>query len=273
VHPVFLEIGPVTIHWYGVMMALGFLAGLVNWILLGKNRGRDFAFSSDLLFWIIVSGVLGARIAYVISDFRNFADEPVTILRIDRGGLIYYGGFIAAIIAIIVFAKVRGERVLSLMDFAATSVPLAHVFGRVGCFLNGCCYGADHDGQFAVRYPTHSYAWWRHVYDGRILKHTADPSKPVHPVQLYEAGINILLFLLLLYVYRREKRDGTVAAVYLVAYSTARFCLEFLRGDPRMTLMGLTYAQLVSIVLFVVGLGMLLVARLKDAGSEIPDAG
>jgi phosphatidylglycerol:prolipoprotein diacylglycerol transferase len=257
VNPVFFEIGQLTIHWYGVFMALGFLAGLVNWILLSKRKGCDFAYSSDLLFWIMVSGVLGARIAYVISDFRNFAAEPVTILFIHRGGLIYYGGFVAAIVAIIFFSRLRGEPVWSVLDFAATSLPLAHAFGRVGCFLNGCCYGSEYNGPFAVTYPTHGPIWWQQVNAGRIMKYTADRSLPLHPVQLYEATMNLLLYVVLLYVYRRRKRDGTVAAVYLLTYSVIRFCMEFFRGDPRMIWQGLTYAQLVSIGLFATGLALL----------------
>jgi len=261
-HPVCFNIDHLTIHWYGVMMAMGFLAGLAIWTFLGKKEGRNLNYCCDLLFWIMVSSIAGARLAYVFSDLKSFLAEPLTILRVDQGGLIYYGGFIGACLAIVVFARIRGENIRTLLDFVVPAVPLAHAFGRIGCLLNGCCYGTEYDGLFAVRYPAQSYSWKIQVDAGEISRFTLH-SLPVHPVQLYEVAFNLVLYLFLVWAYRHRKWNGSIAAFYLLTYPFARFWLEFLRGDERMRYMGLSVAQLVSILLFISGAGLWFWSRRK----------
>jgi phosphatidylglycerol:prolipoprotein diacylglycerol transferase len=239
-HRIFLEMGGFQIAWFGVMMVLAFLAGLVSWNLLGRREGRDIDFCSDLLLWVMVGGIVGGRVAYVASDFRHFIAQPAQILLLNQGGLIYYGGFIGAGVAIVLFARRRREKLLPLLDFIITSVPLGHVFGRIGCFLNGCCYGARYDGLLSVRYPA----------DNPF----APAGFSVHPVQIYEAAANLLLYGLLLWAYRRRPRAGQVLALYLTTYPVIRFLMELLRGDER-ELWGLTVAQDVSVALFVIGVG------------------
>jgi len=240
-HRIFLEIGGYPIAWFGVMMVVAFFSGLISWNLLGRREGRDINFCSDLLLWVMVGGIVGGRLAYVASDFRYFMAQPVRILLLNQGGLIYYGGFIGAGVGILLFARQKRERLLPLLDFVITSVPLGHIFGRIGCFLNGCCYGARYDGLFSVRYPADS--------------EYAPTGFSVHPVQLYEAAANLVVYGLLLWMYRHRRRDGQVLALYLTTYPVIRFLLEFLRGDERER-WGLTVAQDVSVALFVVGVGL-----------------
>jgi len=259
-HPVCFEIGSLTINWYGVMMALAFLAGLASWTFLGRKEGRGYNYCTDLLFWIMVSGIVGARIAYVLKDIEPFLAEPTTILRVDQGGLVFYGGFLGSVAAAIVFARRRGEKMPAFLDFAATSVPLGHAFGRIGCFLNGCCFGREYGGIGAVAYPAHTHPWWHYVYAGKITRFDSH-SVPVHAVQLYEAAYNVLLYVLLVWAYRRRKRDGHVAAAYLLAYPAGRFCFEFLRGDDRAEWLGLSVAQFLSIGLFAAGAVMWFLVR------------
>jgi len=255
-HPLFVKIGPLPVYWYGVMMALGFLAGLANWISLGRGEGRDTSYCSDLLFWIIVSGVVGARLAYVAANLRSFILAPLSILRIDQGGLIYYGGFAAAGVALFLFARARRERLISLLDFVITSVPLGHAFGRIGCLMNGCCYGKVYRGWPAITFPSGSLAWWHHV-DSRLLSAEAPRSLPVYPVQLYEAAFNLALFFLLRLIYRRRHGDGRVVGAYLVLYPAARFLFERLRVAAHGRVYGLSEAQYLSIVLMLLGLVLL----------------
>ncbi len=255
VHPILLEIGRLTITWYGVMMATGFLAGLVNWYFIGKRDNRDFSYCSDLLFWIMVSGLLGARVAYVLSDIGQFMRNPVEIIMLWKGGLIYYGGFLGSGIALIIFARRHREDIQGLLDFVVVSVPLAHFFGRIGCFLNGCCYGKIWHGPFGVRFPAGSYAWYKHVDLEKISKFTAE-SLPVHPVQLYESGFNLMVYFLLLWAYthRDRNKSGRILALYCFTYPPGRFLLEFLRGDHEIFIMGLTVSQVTSLFLIVLGL-------------------
>lgn len=268
-HPICFEVGRFPIHCFGVLMALGFLAGLLNWTWLGRKEGRTFNDCSDLLFWIMVAGVLGARGAYVLSELESFLAEPATIVRIDQGGLVFYGGLLGALLAIVIFARTHREPVWSLLDFVVTSVPLAHAFGRIGCFLNGCCFGTLSNAWCAVRYPAGSAAWWAHVQNSWIQivgPESRVPSLPVHPVQLYEAAFNLAVYGLLLSIYKRRRHSGVVAGAYLVAYPVGRFCLEFLRGDERL-LRGATHlsaAQFTSIGLFLIGCVLLVWRRKKD---------
>lgn len=251
-HPVCFRLGPVTVHWYGVMMALGFLAGLVNWMFVGRREGRDFKFCSDLLFWIMVAGIVGARVVYVLTDLAYFVEHPAKLLRIDEGGLTYYGGFIGAWLALYGFARSRKIAFFDLADFVVTSLPLAHAFGRVGCLMNGCCHGAMTGAAAAVRYPADSMAWHEQLANGAISPFSTQ-SLAVHPVQLYEAAFNLAVFALLAVLYRRRRRNGVVAVAYLMVYAVGRFLLEFLRGDYRIVWRGVSLAQWVSLGLFLCG--------------------
>ena len=261
-HPVFCKIGFLTIHWYGVLMALGFLAGLLNWIHLGRREGRNAQFCSDLLFWVMVSGIVGARLAYVVANLKSFILDPVSIFRVDQGGLIYYGGFVGAGLAIFYFARSHGETLTSLLDFVITSVPLGHAFGRVGCLMNGCCYGKTYDGWPSISFPAGSLAWWQHV-DSHRLSAEAPWSLPVHPVQIYEAIFNVALFLFLGFAYRRKRGEGEILGLYLMAYPVARFIFERLRVAAHGRVAGLSSAQYLSALLFVFGIVVLTRARLK----------
>lgn len=258
--PDLVSFGPLTVHWYGVMMALGFLAGLFNWTLLGRPIGRDFKFCSDLLFWIMVAGILGARTAYILSDLPYFLANPSRIIRIDEGGLVYFGGFLGSWLALYLFARSRRMPFFELADLVVTSLPLAHAFGRVGCFMNGCCHGMATRCPMGVAYPERSMAWHQQLMAG-LLQPEANHSLPVHPVQLYESAFNLLLFGLLLLVWRARRRAGMVGVVYLLVYPVGRFAIEFLRGDHRIRWAGLSIAQWVSIGLFGVGLGLWWVLR------------
>ena len=270
-HSILFEIGPLTIHTYGVMMALGFLLGLGSWTLLARREGRDFAFCSDLLFWIMVTGILGARAAYVMTEWSYFAAHPLEIVRVDRGGLVYYGGMLSAGLALVVFARRRRIALPALMDFVITAVPLGHALGRVGCFLNGCCYGARFDGPWAVRFPAQSLPWEDELHAG-LIGPGAPMSLPLHPVQLYESALNLAVFALLAWHYRRQRvHDGQTLALYLLTYPLGRLALEFLRGHEQVWVGVLTDAQVVSLGLLGVGLLLALrAARRKRACASSP---
>ena len=270
-HPVCFRIGSLTVHWYGVLMAVGFLLGFLNWVLLSRREGRRFEVLSDLLFWIMVGGIVGARVAYVIADLAYFAKHPLEIIRVDRGGLIYYGGLIGAGVAIWWFARRRKQRMFDLLDLVITSVPLAHALGRIGCFLNGCCFGTRWAGPWAIRYPADSHAWCDHVNAG-LLSRFQPHSLPVHPVQLYEAGLNLLLFAALVWLYRHRRVQGVVVSSYLLGYPLLRFGLEFLRGDARTVLGPFSAAQWISIGLFAAGCVLMAWTRRRAVRAGLPES-
>ena len=159
---------------------------------------------------------------------------------------------------------------MALVDFVITSVPLAHIFGRLGCLLNGCCYGKLYSGIFAVSYPARSLQWC-HQYDMRLISPTAERSLPCHPVQLYEAALNLVIYLVMVWAYGRRKRDGQITALYLLTYPLGRFLLEYFRGTERILWWGTPVAQYVSAGLFVIGAGIFFATGRKEAG-ERPDS-
>ncbi|MDD5483614.1 MAG: prolipoprotein diacylglyceryl transferase [Kiritimatiellae bacterium] len=232
--PVCFYVGSRPVYWYGIMVALGFLAGAAHLTILGVREGRSPGFGSDLAFWLMLSGIVGARLAYVTANIHVYLQNPWNIIRIDQGGLIYYGGFIGAFLAGVVFARIKHLNILALADYAVPALPLGHAFGRIGCFLNGCCHG-----------KAASLPW-------SVFQHDAHR----HPVQLYEAALNLLIYGLLLLAYRRRKKNGEVLAIYCMTYSLGRFLLEFLRGDERLCWLGTPVAQLVSLALFAAGLAL-----------------
>lgn len=248
--PVAFEVFGRPIYWYGVLVALGFLAAVLHWNAQARREGLPEGIGSDLGFIVMVGGILGARIAYLLANFAYYRAHPLEMIRIDQGGLIFYGGFLLAALGVVVMARVRRLPLWRLGDFAVTALPLGHAFGRVGCFLNGCCYGAPTDVPWSV--------------------HQAEALR--HPVQLYETGFNLLLYAALNALLRRHGPPGLVVAAYLLGYGTWRFLIEFLRGDDRLAAAaGLDAAQLLSAAL--VAAGLLLGAALRVAARRRgPDA-
>ncbi len=244
--PVCFHIGSRPIYWYGILVALGFLAAVANWNMLGKKEGRPAGFGSELGFWIMLSGIVGARIAYILANFPVYAADPMEIVRLDKGGLIFYGGFIGAAVCLVFLARAHKEPVLKLADFTVTGLPIGHMLGRIGCFVNGCCYGS----------LTH-VPWAVCMEDGTR-----------HPTQLYEAAFNLLVYGILLWFFPRRKQNGRVLALYLLTYPVGRFLLEFFRGDERLHWLHLDVAQEISIALFVVGAVLWFVLRAKAGKSN-----
>ncbi len=223
-------------------MALAFMAGLLHWHWLGHRTRRDTALASDLAFWLMIGGILGARAAYVISNFDYFWAAPQEIIRVDQGGLIFYGGLIGGVLAFFILSKWRHLKVWDLADFTVTALPLGHALGRVGCFLNGCCGGCE------ATSPSFLTGGLSH-----------------YPVQLYEAFFNLGVYGLLTwyFLYKRGTKYGSVVALYLMSYPVIRFLLEFIRGDDRMRAGGLDVAQLISLSLILIGIILWIFTRKK----------
>ena len=254
--PDLIDIGFLHLKTYGACMAAGFL---LCWILAEKLSGRRDL--SNFLMCLMFSGIAGSRIAYVIEHWEaEFAADPLKIVRIDQGGLMFYGGFILAMAFFFVWCRVHRERPLALADLMSTLVPLGHAFGRIGCFFYGCCYGKDSDAWCAVVFPAGSPSWYEH---GRRMV-------PVLPTQLFEAAALIALFALLMAVYVRYRRYTT--GIYLIGYAVIRFGMEYLRGDPRAAVGPFSISQTISLAMIAFGALFLSVSvrskRMSGAGDE-----
>ncbi len=265
-HSILLQIGPFTLRSYGLCMAIGFLLGWLAAGRLCKRTGQSGEFLSSLLTWLMLSAVLGARIAYVIEHWQvEFANNLSAIIRIDQGGLMFYGGLIGAALLLLLYARVFQRPLLQLTDLILAVLPLGHALGRIGCFMHGCCYGKITHSSFGVCFPKESPAWWEQLSAvPPLITQSAARSLPVIPTQLIEASANALLFALLYALYpKHHQRRGFITGCYLIAYATLRFVVEFLRGDPRLEVGPFSISQTISLGLAVLGAGCLILAVKK----------
>lgn len=254
-HPELFTIFGKTITTYGLMAMLGLLSAIATWTyLLRRHPGFSPDLPGTLGILLILSGLVGARIAYVAANWSDFAPAPLEILRVDHGGLIFYGGLVLASCALVVYAFTARIPLWRLADFAIPGLAVGHAFGRVGCFLFGCCHGCP-----AGRFPALGIAFPPSTPLGE-----ATASAPLYPVQLWEAAALLAIWFVLLRLHARPRRlPGAVFAAYLLLYPPVRFALEFLRGDPRQpATASLDVAQIVSLALFAAGIALVAFPRL-----------
>lgn len=251
-HPIALELGALKIHWYGVLLAVGFLSGLWTAARRAPLTGLTPDKISDAGIWLIIGAVLGARILFVATYWRDsFAGEPFwEVFMIQKGGLVFYGGLIGAALACILFCRRHQLALWKVADVLAPSIALGYVFGRLGCLMNGCCFGRAGDLPWAIKFPAHPNGG-------------PPAGVPLHPTQLYDSLLNLVLYLGLAWLYRRKKFDGQVFAAYLVCYAVTRSIVEVYRGDYSEAHRhgDLTPAHLLSIGIFVAGAALFLVLR------------
>jgi phosphatidylglycerol:prolipoprotein diacylglycerol transferase len=245
VHPIAFYLGSLPVRWYGVMMALAFLAGLWTATLRAHRVNISSETVSDTTLWLMLGSIVGARFVYVTTYWKTeFAGQPFAeVFMIQHGGLVYYGGLIGATVAGIIYFRWKKLPLWKMTDVFAPSVALGSVFGRIGCLLNGCCYGRACDLPWAIHFPAD------HETHGAA----------VHPTEIYDALLNLILYIFLAWLFRRKKFDGQIFAAYLIIYAVFRSIAESFRGDYPADHVhaGLTSAQLVSLPIFVAGLALM----------------
>lgn len=241
-HPIAFHLGPLTVHWYGVMVALAFLIGLWTASRRALQSGIAPEKILDLGPWLILGGIGGGRLFYVVTYWQNdFAGKPFwEIFMVQHGGLVFYGGLIGATLGGFFYARAKKLPFWKLGDILAPSLALGYAIGRIGCLMNGCCYGRACDLPWAIRFPPAPDM----------------PRVPVHPTQIYESLLNLGLYFAMAWFFKRRKFDGQVFAIYLMCYALVRSFVELFRGDytPQHIHSGLTPAHLISIGIFAAGL-------------------
>lgn len=250
-NPVALQLGPVAIHWYGLMYLLAFLAFylLGRWRVSQTHYGRSTGFTAadveDLLFWGVAGVVLGGRLGYVLFyKPAYYLSHPLEIFAVWEGGMAFHGGLLGVLVACALFARRKGLTFLQLMDFVAPLVPTGLAFGRLGNFINGELWGRASDWPWAMVFPQSGTAFAR------------------HPSQLYQfAGEGLLLFVVLWLYSAKPRAVGRVSGLFLLGYGILRFAAEFAREpDAFLGLLaaGLTMGQILSIPMMIVGAWLLL---------------
>ena len=239
--PIIAHFGPFPVHSYGLMLAV---AVMVSSFLLARDAARIGIAREviyDLVFWVVLSGILGARIFYVILSWDSFASQPLEILMIYKGGLAWQGSFIGGLAGGLIFIRRHGLPLWPLLDLVAPYIALGQSIGRIGCLLNGCCYGKP--AAWGLYFP---------VWEERLI-----------PTQIFMSLGQLLIFGILRGLQGKPGANGRIFVAYLLLSSVERFGIEFLRADHDLY-WGLSIFQYVCLMIFMSAL--VLLARLSSKG-------
>jgi phosphatidylglycerol---prolipoprotein diacylglyceryl transferase len=263
----------IPVYAYGFMLMLGFLVALYVARMRAKSEGISPERITDLGIYTIFAGIAGGRLFYVIQNFGVYKDNPIDILKIYQGGLVFYGGLIVAIIALISILRIKKLPVLQTLDIIALSLAIGLVFGRIGCFLNGCCWGdiCNPDLLWAVQFPRTidaynmidgSPAFLHHLEEG-LVSASDNYSLPVHPTQLYSSLGNLAIVFILSTFFKYRRRYGEITMLFCILYPVMRFCMEILRADNPPLSDGLTISQNIGIIIFIVAVTLFIIGRMR----------
>jgi phosphatidylglycerol:prolipoprotein diacylglycerol transferase len=259
--------GRFAIHSYGVMAMIGFLSALLVARWRARRAGLLPDEVTDLAVWALLAGIVGSRIVYILQNADYFFDTSrvgwslFDFVKIWEGGLVFYGGFIGALIVTLLLLRAKRLKILPVLDVFAPSLALGQAFGRIGCYLHGCCFGV----------PVHPGAWYGCVfpvnavpYDPLVLT-PIPPGTPLWPTQLVSAFDLFCIFIILSLFFRHQRRSGEVLSLYLILCSVERFTVEFFRGDTHIPGQ-ISQAQWISVGIFIAGIALM--AYLKTSAPE-----
>jgi phosphatidylglycerol:prolipoprotein diacylglycerol transferase len=246
-HPILFQFGTFRIYAYGFFIAVGFVAAVVLATLKIRksNSGISFENIVDLFFYTVLSALIGSRLLFVLVNFDLYRKHPVQIFKIWEGGLVFYGGLALAVMVAFWYMRWNRLPVWKLADLVSPLIALGLFFGRIGCFLAGCCYGKETSLPWAI-----------------VFKHPDSLARlnvPLHPTQLYDAANGLAIFFFLNWMEKRKTFDGQIFWLFLLLYSTTRFVVEIFRGDPRGFLFGglLSTSQAIGVLLAIPSFFML----------------
>jgi phosphatidylglycerol:prolipoprotein diacylglycerol transferase len=253
------------LHSYGVAIAVGFLVAIFLGARQARRIGEDDWAVQELCFWLLVSSMVGARLLFVLTNVPEYVESCrdgvathslgraawscTRALHVWEGGLVFYGGFLAAAGFAWWWSRRRKMNFARVADVLAPSVAIGHFFGRLGCYAAGCCWGRPTDSFLGMRFPSESLAFQQLVSSGK-LSAAANLTMPLHPVQLYEAFGELMLYFFLSWWATRKRWDGQILVAWLVGYGVLRFVTELFRGDDvrRYVLPGVSTSQAIALL-------------------------
>lgn len=258
------SIGRFTVHGYGLMIGLGFMAAVLVGSALAKKRSLSDGDFVNMAIFVLIIGFAGGKLLHIIVEFKAFLSDPMSVIGSE--GFAVYGGIITGIATIYVYCRIKKLTFLEYIDLFAVVVPLNQALGRIGCLLAGCCYGKVTDSSFSLVFPENS---------------CAPPHVPLIPTQPIMAAGNFVIFTILTVLYvlscpggsGEEKSaakiryiPGVPTALYLMMYSAGRFVIEYFRDDPRGSVGPLSTSQFIAIFIFAAALLLLLyILRSRNA--------
>ena len=262
----------MEVYWYGVVIAMGMVLALLLIFYEVKRSGQDSNLYTDVTIWCILLGIVGARLYYVIFNWKLFAGRPLEIFNLRGGGLAIYGGVIGGLITALVITRLKKASFWKVADTCIPGVVVGQIVGRIGNFINREVFGGYSDGLLAMRYR---------LSDVKAADVTPDIAEhivtwqgveyiQVHPTFLYESLWNIGVLMLLLVLLRKKKTDGVVLATYFIGYGVGRFWIEGIRTD-QLYLWGTNFpiSQLVSLVLIAIGVVILVLRHRKKQDTVV----
>ena len=251
-YPILIEFGFFKIFTYGLLVATGFLVAILLASSRAEKEGLDSQKVLDLCFYVMVSALLGARLLYVIVEYRYFLASPLEIFKFWKGGLVFYGGVILGVLISLWYLKRSQMPMWKTADLLAPSIALGQSIGRWGCFFAGCCYGKKTD-----------IAWGITFTDPRSL---APFGISLHPTQVYLSLNAVFIFMFLMWLSKRKVFDGQILWSYGILYSIGRFVIEYFRGDDRGFAVEqvLSTSQFVGVFIFILSAFMLLTLYRKN---------
>ena len=249
-HPILLHIGNFELASYGLMSALGYAAASFYLWPRIKKVNMDTDTFWNLIFIVFMGALVGAKLLFIIVSWpelgATLAEKLANIIKDFRYGFVFFGGMIVSVGGAVWYIRRKKLPLLKTADFLIVGLPLGHALGRIGCFLAGCCYGK----------PT-ALPWGVRFTDAHALVPSHLLGVPLHPTQLYEAALNLVLFMILHFAYKKPHKDGKILAEYILCYGLMRFGIEFLRGDYNALVLGvLKSAQVTSVVAFTIAAGI-----------------
>lgn len=265
---ILFTLGPVNIYSYGLMLALAFLSGMYLIEKKARKQGLDITKILDLVFLILFSGILGARVLFVILNWDYYRSDPIGIFKVWEGGLVFYGGLILAFFVSAWFLKKNKLSFWKTADILSPALALGIALGRIGCFLNGCCYGLISE-KWGVSFPARDNppAFAQQAFDG-LIQPTAKCSLPVIPTQIYSALAALVIFFILLALEKKKNFNGFLFWVFILLYSLSRFVIEGFRYyEKNFFVFGsLTISQAISIILVITSLIFLFKGKKQNQG-------
>ncbi|MCM1466732.1 MAG: prolipoprotein diacylglyceryl transferase [Alistipes sp.] len=242
------SIGKLTVHGYGLMIGIGVLCCVFMASRRAKKKGLSADAIMDIAVYGLIAGFIGAKLLFLVVEFKDFIQDPLRFL--STSGFVVYGGIIAGVIAAIVYCRKKGYVFMEYFDLAAPSIAMAQGFGRIGCFLAGCCYGRPTDSFLGVVFPENSMA---------------PAGIKLLPTQLFSSAGDFLIMAVLLLYSRKSGKPGNVGILYMVLYGIGRFFIEFLRIDDRGGFWRLSTSQWISIGIVILAVVLYRIVNREEA--------
>lgn len=256
-YPILIQIGSLKLYTYGLFVALGFLLAMH----ISKNNAKSYGMPaepiSDLFFIILLSALVGARLLYVLINLDTYKLNPIGIFQVWNGGLVFFGGFVAAVLASLVYMKKKQLDVWQAADVISPGIAAGHAVGRIGCLFAGCCYGKTCDLPFAITF----------IHPESL----APLDVHLYPTQVFSIISNLVIFGILVMIQKRKRFNGMVFLVYVMIYSLFRAIIEFFRGDFRGDFIFdfISMSQGIGLVVSIIAL-MILIKRWPSSANTPP---